>query len=68
MKRIKRITFIAFFLLSLGSGMTAQALAINCGCRKLKKALKKIDGGELSSESAQAVAKCHGGAVVKVCL
>ena len=68
MKNLKKITIASLCFLCLGSGMTAQALAINCGCRKLKNALEKLDGGKLSAESAKAVADCHGGAVLKICL
>lgn len=45
---------------------TADAWAINCGCRKLKKALKA--DGEYSLEDAAKVAECHGGFTVKVCI
>lgn len=44
----------------------ADALAINCGCRKLKKALSA--DGHYSLDDAQAVAKCHGGFRIIICL
>ena len=43
----------------------ADALAINCGCRKLKKALS-VDGYTL--EDAEIVARCHGGFQIKICI
>ncbi len=44
----------------------ADALAINCGCNKLKKALKA--DGDYSLNDAAQVAECHGGLTVKVCI
>ena len=64
----KKITLIAIilFTLFLTVPQTAEALAINCGCAKLKRALKA--DGVYSQEDAEAVADCHGGFVIKICL
>lgn len=43
----------------------SNALAINCGCRAMKKRLKA--DGHYSSADALKVAKCHGGFTIKVC-
>lgn len=66
MKKIISIISILLFVFALTIPQNAEAWAINCGCHKLKKALKK--DGVYDQEDAEAVAECHGGLTIKVCL
>ncbi len=65
MKKIISIVSILLFVFVLAVPQKADALAINCGCAKLKRALKADK--DYSQEDAEAVAKCHGGFTIKVC-
>lgn len=66
MKRKIGIVLSALLLVgAIALPTNANALAINCGCRKLKKALS-LDGYSL--EDAEIVAKCHGGFQIKICI
>jgi hypothetical protein len=42
----------------------SDALCINCGCHKLRKALSA--DGTFDKDDAEAVAECHGGFVLKI--
>ncbi len=66
MKKAISIISIILFVLVLSIPQKANALAINCGCAKLKRALQA--DGVYNQEDAEAVADCHGGFTIKVCL
>ncbi|WP_423127539.1 hypothetical protein [Gaoshiqia sp. Z1-71] len=58
------IDYIFVFISSVPQ--KADALAINCGCSALKRALAA--DGAYTQEDAEAVAECHGGFTIKICL
>ncbi len=66
MKKLISIISVLVFVLMLAVPQKTEALAINCGCAKLKKALAA--DGVYDQEDAEAVAECHGGFIIKICL
>lgn len=66
MRKIALTFSVILFLIAFSLPQKSDALAIGCGCQKLKRALKAYD--HYSQEDALEVSKCHGGFVIKVCL